>query len=308
MARSTAAKSRIRVIPAAGAVLYRSEGGTLVCAVVHRPRYDDWSLPKGKVDAGESLPSTAVREIEEETGFTAVLDSRIGTTGYPLKENTRKEVTYWSARAGDGVFEPNSEVDELRWLPVEEAGRLVSYPLDRKILTRFAEAPPTESVLMLVRHAKAGSRGEWSGDDSLRPLEKSGRSQAEMLVPMLGAFGVRRLYSAPRVRCEQTLAPLADELGVEVQIEPALTDEAYRDDPETARTRLVELATDGPGVAAVSSQGTAIPGLVGDLAGIAGLDVGKTSTKKAGTWALGFHGGTLVYADYYPSPLPVLIP
>lgn len=302
--KSNGGRTSVRVVPAAGAVLYRMDGGAARCAVVHRPRYDDWSLPKGKVDPGESLPVTAVREIAEETGFSAALESRIGTTAYPLKENTRKEVTYWSALASGGGFEPNSEVDDIRWLPVDEAKELVSYALDRKILTRFAAGRPVDSVLLLVRHAKAGSRSEWSGDDSSRPLDRAGRTQAELLVPMLRAFGVRRLHCAPRVRCEQTLAPLADELGVGVTPEPVLSDEAYLDDPAAARARLLEIAG-GDGVAAVSSQGTAIPGLLGDLAERAGIDVGDTSTKKSGAWGLGFDGGTLVFADYYPSPLPV---
>lgn len=297
--------TRVRIVPAAGAVLYRMDGHSSRCAVVHRPRYDDWSLPKGKVDAGESLPVTAVREIEEETGFASTLEFRIGTTGYPLKEHSRKEVTYWSALAHAGSFAPNAEVDEIRWLPVDEASALVSYPLDRKILARFAAAPRADGLLLLVRHARAGNRSEWSGDDSLRPLDKTGRTQAEMLAPMLRAFGARRLYSAPRVRCEQTLAPLADELGATVRSEPALTDEAYLDDPAAARERLLALVS-GKGVAAVCSQGTAIPGLVDDLAAAAGIEVEDPSTKKAGTWALGFDGETLAYADYYVSPLPVL--
>jgi 8-oxo-dGTP diphosphatase len=273
--------------------------------VVHRPRYDDWSLPKGKVDPGESLPVTAVRELAEETGFIAALEARIGTTAYPLKESTRKEVTYWSALAHGGGFEPNSEVDEIRWLPVDEAKELVSYALDRKILTRFDAARQVDSVLLLVRHAKAGSRSEWSGQDASRPLDKAGRAQAELLAPMLRAFGVRRLHSAPRVRCEQTLSPLSDELGVGISVEPTLSDEAYQEDPSAARERLIELVA-GEGVAAVSSQGTAVPGLVDDLAARAGIEVGSTATKKAGVWGLGFDGGTLVFADYYPSPLPVL--
>lgn len=296
--------SRVRIIPAGGAVLYRMDGLEPRVAVVHRPRYDDWSLPKGKVDPGESLPVTAVREIAEETGFASTLESCIGTTAYPLKQNSRKEVTYWAALARSGRFEPNPEVDEIRWVPVDEAIELVSYALDRKILTRFHTAPRTDSILLLVRHAKAGSRSEWSGDDDLRPLDKSGRTQAELLAPLLRAFGVRRLYSAPRVRCEQTVAPLADELGIGVGIEHDLSDEAFLEDPVTARRRLVRLV-DGRGVAAVCSQGAAIPGIVEGLAADAGIDVGNTSTKKAGTWALGFDGSTLVYADYYASPLPL---
>lgn len=297
-------KSKVRVVPAAGAVLYRMDGDSPLCAVVHRPRYDDWSLPKGKVDAGESLPVTAVREIAEETGVIAVLRSRIGTTAYPLKENTRKEVTYWSALAREGTFEPNSEVDEIRWLPIDRAKELVSYPLDRKILTRFAAAPLADTVLLLVRHAKAGSRSQWSGNDDLRPLDRSGRAQAEMLAPMLRAFGATRLYSAPRVRCEQTLTPLADEIGVDIAVEPSMSDEAYLDDPATAVARLAALAS-GESVGVVSSQGTAIPGLIRALAGPAGVDVGEATTKKAGVWALGFRGTELVYADYYQSPLPL---
>ncbi len=307
MSRSGKGKkgSSTRIVPAAGAVLYRLDGHHPRCAVVHRPRYDDWSLPKGKVDPGESLPVTAVREIAEETGFTATLEHRIGTTAYPLKENSRKEVTYWSALAHGGNFEPNEEVDEIRWLPVPEASELVSYPLDRKILSRFDSAPRADSVLLLVRHARAGSRSEWHGDDSLRPLDRSGRTQAQLLAPMLRAFGVRRLHSATRVRCEQTLAPLAGELGVQVSGEPDLTDEAYLESPAAARERLVGL-TGGHGVAAVCSQGAAIPGLIGDLAAGSGIDLDSTATKKAGSWALGFNGPRLAFADYYPSPLPAV--
>lgn len=298
--------SKIRVVHAAGAVLFRMQDDTPLCAVVHRSRYDDWSLPKGKVDPGESLPTTGVREIAEETGFECTLESLIGTTAYPLKENTRKEVTYWSARALSGQFTPNSEVDDLRWLPVDEAKALVSYSLDRKILTRFAEAPMPDSVLLLVRHAKAGDRREWSGDDTLRPLEKSGRVQAEMLVPMLKSFGVSRLYSAPRVRCEQTLSPLADELGTEISIESALSDEAFLGAPDAAVARLLEISKADGGVAAVCSQGTAIPGLLEHLATISGIQTDGTHTKKAGAWGLGFAGERLLFADYYRSPLPIL--
>jgi len=301
-----ATTAKVRIVHAAGAIVYRMQDGEPRCAVVHRARYDDWSLPKGKVDPGESLPTTAVREIAEETGVTCSLESLIGTTAYPLKENTRKEVTYWSARAHDGEFAPNSEVDRLKWLPVDEAKDLVSYALDRKILTRFADAPMPDSVLLLVRHAKAGSRREWSGDDALRPLDKSGRAQAEMLVPMLRSFGATRLHSAPRVRCEQTLSPLADELGTEISIEPALSDEAFLDSPDAAVSRLVEIARSGDGVAAVSSQGTAIPGMVQRLAAASGIRIDETHTKKAGAWGLGFAGDTLLFADYYRSPLPVL--
>lgn len=304
MARKKHSTSGSATVHAAGAVLTRGEGADLTCAVVHRPRYDDWSLPKGKIDSGESLPVTAVRELREETGYRAQLRRRLGVTAYPLKPGTRKQVTYWAATAHEGEFVPGEEVDELRWLPVEEARQLVSYALDRKILKRFGNGTRTSTVLLLVRHAKAGNRSEWTGDDDLRPLDKNGRVQAEMLAPLIRAFGGEQLFAAPRVRCEQTLAPLADELGARVMIEDALSDEAYLDAPAEAVRRLLQIAEDNAGPV-VCSQGTAIPGIVGDLAGASGLEIADTSTKKGGMWALGLDGQRLVFADYYPSPLPV---
>ena len=301
MSRKKNDRTPTRTVHAAGAVVYRMDGSTPRVAVVHRPRYDDWSLPKGKVDPGESLPVTASRELLEETGFSTVLRRRLGTTSYPLKPHTRKEVTYWSAESLSGAFEPNDEVDELRWLGLDEATALVSYPLDRKILAHFALAAPVSSVLLLVRHAKAGQRSEWKGDDDLRPLDKNGRAQAELLAPMLRAFGALTPHSAPRVRCEQTLAPLADELGATITREDALSDEAWEADPDAARRRLLAIAADSEHPV-VCSQGTAIPGMVSDLAARAGLELAETATKKAGFWALGFDADMLVFADYYPSP------
>ena len=296
--------SDLRLVSAAGAVLHRGSGDRTECAVVHRPRYDDWSLPKGKVDPGESLPVTAVREIVEETGFTATLGRRLGTTGYPLKANTRKEVTYWSAVAGEGDFRPNDEVDELRWLSVGDARDLVSYGLDRKVLDAFADARPYRGEVVLVRHARAGKRSEWKGDDALRPLDKTGRTQAELLAPVLRAFGVTAVHAAPRVRCEQTVTPFADEAGLEVTVEPTFADEAFEGDPEATLRRLVELA-DAPGLVAVCSQGGAIPGVIGDLCSRSRIDPGDTATKKAGMWVLGLEGERAVFADRYPSPMPV---
>ena len=122
-------------ILAAGAVLWRPQDGTGApeIAVIHRPRYDDWSLPKGKVDPGEAHPVTAVREIREETGFHSRLGRRLAVISYPV-EDTVKRVVYWAAGAHAGEFLANEEVDELLWLAPEEAMKRLQYPHDRKVL------------------------------------------------------------------------------------------------------------------------------------------------------------------------------
>ncbi|HEX4249086.1 MAG TPA: NUDIX hydrolase, partial [Pseudonocardia sp.] len=171
-------------VVAAGAVLWRPRAGTdgapggpggaeLEIALVHRPRYDDWSLPKGKLHHGENLLAAAVREVGEETGFASALGARLGETHYHVPQG-EKVVHYWSGRAGAGSFEPNSEVDELRWVNPHSADELLTYEHDHEVLDRFRKLGPPPRMVLLVRHAKAGDRYEWTGDDDLRPLTRKG--------------------------------------------------------------------------------------------------------------------------------------
>ncbi len=147
-----------RTVHAAGAVVWqRGPGDTVEVALIHRPRYDDWSLPKGKVDPGETEPVTAVREIFEETGHRVHLGCRIGAVSYPLDQGTKK-VRYWAARSTGGEFAPNNEVDELLWLPVSQAVKKVKYSHDRKILRRFAKRPTDTQTVLVVRHADRGQQ------------------------------------------------------------------------------------------------------------------------------------------------------
>jgi 8-oxo-dGTP diphosphatase len=106
--------------------------------VVHRPRYDDWSLPKGKLDRGETHEQGAVREVREETGFEAVLGREVARVDYVDNKGRTKTVRYWEMTVTGGSFRPNAEVDELRWVPVTEARRLLSYERDRLVLDAFA--------------------------------------------------------------------------------------------------------------------------------------------------------------------------
>jgi 8-oxo-(d)GTP phosphatase len=282
-------------VRAAGAVLWRGgDGGRPEVALVHRPRYDDWSLPKGKLDGGETAPAAAVREIAEETGYLARLGMRLGDSHYPVPEGA-KVVHYWAAEAVSGGFAPNDEVDELRWVAPEAAEELVTHPRDAELVRRFTGTPAARPVL-LVRHAKAGNRAEWEGDDDLRPLTGKGRRQADRLAALLPLFGPVRAYAAPPVRCPQTIRPAADALGLAITEEPLFGEHHYWDDPDDGMARLRALAAE-PGVPMVCSQGGVIPDLVSQLSGLPDVP-----SRKASTWVLGFAGDRVVSADYYAEP------
>ena len=269
--------------------------------MVHRPRYDDWSLPKGKVDPGESEPVTAVREVEEETGFACELGRRLASVSYPVEQGTKK-VRYWAARALGGEFTPNAEVDELVWLPVSEAMLRLQYPHDRKVLRRFAKLPADTQTVLIVRHGLAGRKSRYKGDDDKRPLDKRGRAQAESLVGQLLAFGATSVYSAPRTRCRQTVEPLAEELGVKIEDEPTLTEEAYADDKRAARHRVLELAKIA-GTPVICTQGKVIPDLIAWWCDRDGVRPDKSRNRKGSTWVLSLSDGKLVAADHIGSPL-----
>ena len=298
---------------AAGAVLWRDRGDGVEVAVVHRPRYDDWSLPKGKLDPDETVAEAAVRELHEETGCRAVLGRHLTTVRYPVAAGP-KTVDYFSAVAVSGTFVPGDEVDELRWLPVEQAADLVSYHTDSGVLSVFAGLPAAAGTLLLVRHAKAGKRDEWTGDDDLRPLSAAGARQAEALRRFVPLFGGDRIFSAPRLRCVQTVQGLADDLGTEIRHELLVSEEDYWRDPARGIVRVLAIVAGG-GTPVVCSQGGVIPDIVTGLAEQAGISLpaqkgGMAPSKKGSVWVLSFspaasNGGPhLVAADYYPSALP----
>jgi len=303
-AKSSPSKPAAKLIPAAGAVLWRSVPGSseYEVAIIHRPRYDDWSLPKGKLDPGETEPVAAVREVLEETGYRSVLGRRLATVRYPVEQDV-KQVRYWTARAFDGEFSATREVDDVAWLQVKDAMAELVYPHDRKVLRRFDKLSVDTHTVLLVRHARAGSKGRYKGDDRNRPLDKYGRAQAEALVGQLMAFGASSLYAADRVRCFQTLEPLAQELGADIHAEPVLTEEAYWADPKPARRRALEIAaTDGTPV--ICTQGKVIPDLLQWWSDRDGVRPDRSRNRKGSTWVLSLLDGQLVAADHIGNALP----
>jgi 8-oxo-dGTP pyrophosphatase MutT (NUDIX family)/phosphohistidine phosphatase SixA len=300
------------IVKAAGAVLWRHSSAGSEIAVVHRPHYDDWSLPKGKLDPGETAPIAAVRELTEETGYDAVLGRFLTTVEYSVN-GAAKTVDYFTAKPVSGEFTPNDEVDELRWLPFAEAQALLTYDSDRDVCSRAQQLPVDTTTVLLVRHAKAGNRSDWAGDDDLRPLSDAGQRQAAALRPLLRTFRPEAVYSAPRLRCVQTVRALASDVGAEVQLDEPLSEQTFAADPEAGLKSLLSIAG-AHDTAVVCSQGGVIPHLLDMLAERDGISLtrkltGEVPSKKGSVWVLSFdthdaEDPRLVAAHYLPSALP----
>ena len=299
---------RVAVVRAAGCAIWRTgSGGPLETVVVHRPKYDDWSLPKGKPEPGEHLIQTAVREVTEESGLEVVVGRRSVRTRYEIElpegGPAPKEVDYWVAQWAGGEFVPNDEVDELRWLPLGVAAARCTREPDRAVLADLGRTDvPRMPTLLMVRHAHAGARHDWSGPDKLRPLDRRGREQARRLAEVLPLFRPTAVYSADRTRCRETVAPLAERLGLDVRPLPELGEEEFAADPEAGLAAIERFLAPrpDPGVTVVCSQGGAIPSVLMSL-GVRWKGVGRRlypPAAKGSVWALGGRRGALL-ADYY---------
>ncbi|MGN6161861.1 MAG: NUDIX hydrolase [Marmoricola sp.] len=218
--------SRGADVVAAGAVITRRGGREVL--LVHRPKYDDWSFPKGKQDPGEHVVATATREIAEETGLKVHLGRPLPPQYYEVSAGRSKVVNYWVARLAEPSekpFVPNSEVDEIRWLPTSAAAQRLSYLDDVEILDAFRTQPKRTRALVILRHATAQKRAAWKAADSERPLSRQGRAEAEVLTSALAAYGISEIHSSPSARCRQTVAPLAEAIGTGVIDHPEISEE-----------------------------------------------------------------------------------
>jgi 8-oxo-dGTP diphosphatase len=282
-----------KVIEAAGGLLWRpSQGGVgIEVALVHRPKYDDWSIPKGKLNSGEHPIVGAVREVLEETGFH-------GTPGRPLeeirylKDGTPKRVRFWAMRVAGGEFVPNDEVDQMMWLPPREAQKHLAPGRDRGVVVGVDLASVSTWPCVMARHGSAGERSTWAGDDRERPLDALGEEQAEALIPLLTAYDIRRVLSADVMRCLETIGPYAGAARLTVESEPLLSETGFASQPENAVERLIELLrTQLPSV--VCSQGKTIPGLVtGACEALASKPPDDVSVRKGGLLIMHLQDGT----------------
>lgn len=267
-------------LSAAGAVVWREREDRLEVLLVHRPRYDDWSWPKGKPEVGEALPVTAVREVAEETGFRVVLAQPVGTVRYSVPGDRMKETRYWAATAPPpGPWArarphahraPHREIDGVVWVDSKEAWHKLSYRHDRDPLARLIDQWQHGRLdtwtVAVVRHARARKRAAWQGGEDTRPLTGLGLRQAQALTPLLSAFGISELVTSPWERCAATLRPYEMSAGIAAEPRWEITEEAHRDDAKPVR-QLVdrELSSRGAPVA-ICTHRRVLPTVVAELA------------------------------------------
>jgi 8-oxo-(d)GTP phosphatase len=215
-------------VRAAGAVVLRRDRVLLV----HRPAYDDWSFPKGKLDRGEPPPAAAVREVEEETGVRVRLGVPLARQSYPNGRST-KVVDYWVGRVLGGHdvsgYVVNAEIDEVEWVPVDKAEKRLSYQRDRATLHEALITGKKTRALVVLRHGKSRSRKGWRKDDRKRPLLVAGVKQSRAAVPLLAAYGVTRIVTSSSTRCAETVTPYAEATGWPVVRTDALSEEDATD-------------------------------------------------------------------------------
>ena len=235
---------------AAGGIVWRKRklsAGTeprVDLLLIHRPRYDDWTFPKGKTDPGETLQAAATREIGEETGARVRLGHPLGELSYPVAGGL-KSVSYWSARlVGDSQpFLPNKEVDEVRWVGVGEARKLLTYEHDAVLLSSFVELLDRRAhrtrTLVVLRHGKAAPRSQ-DVDDLERPLTSVGASQATMISSVLAAYAVGRVVSSPALRCAQTVEPYAHSISTFIEIDDRLSEDTSARQVERSVSALLD--------------------------------------------------------------------
>lgn len=307
--------SRRPPVLAAGALVWRLKNDKLQVLVVHRPRYDDWSFPKGKAEPGESMVLTAIREVAEETGRQIVLGRYLGKARRRLVSGRKKRTLYWAAQVlpeagpGEGLraaVKPASkrEIDKVRWWKAEKAARKLTHADDKRLLARLVDWYESGQLqvrsLVLVRHAKAVSRATWGygiNSEITRPLVMGrGQAQARDVAALLSAYGVGELVSSPWKRCVDTLAPYAHGCGLDLRSDEAFTEVSALMAPELMQASFRDLlergsALDGPPEPeAVGPQGRASAPegrLEPEAVGPQGREPGLALVGRAGPGAAG---------------------
>jgi 8-oxo-dGTP pyrophosphatase MutT (NUDIX family)/phosphohistidine phosphatase SixA len=283
---------------AAGAVCWRIVGGKVRILLVHRTQHRDISLPKGKVDPGELLPQTAVREIAEETGLTVGLGAPLGEVRYKLPSGRNKIVYYWSAEVDAHAletarFRPNDEIASLEWVSLQKARSRLTYPHDIDILDAFAdrwEAGRARTfAIIVVRHGKAVPAEAWDGPDSTRPLLLRGTAQATDIAASVAAFLPDKIYTSTAARCVATIAPLATLTGIKPKEIAGLSQDAFESDEATIAEVLAKRMKSKKTVV-LCSHGPVIPEIIREIAGLTntpyGSDVASLGALSTGEYSV----------------------
>ncbi|TPW75524.1 NUDIX hydrolase [Schumannella soli] len=263
---------------AAGAVVWREKNGEPRVLVVHRTQQKDVSLPKGKLDPGETLPETAVREIAEETGLLVGLGAPVGVVEYPLPNGRPKIVHYWLAEVGDdaiaaSTFQANDEIAELDWVSIDKARTVLDYEHDIELVDRFAElwrqGRARSYAVIALRHGKAVSPSEWGGPDATRPLQERGAAQAMSVAQGIAAYRPRKLITSTAVRCVATIEPTARLTGRAVAQTDEISQDAYADGTDDVAA-VVQRRLDKRKTAVLCSHGPVLPEILAEIGRRAG--------------------------------------
>ena len=259
---------------AAGAVCWRIVGGKVRILLVNRTQHKDTSLPKGKVEPGELLPQTAVREIAEETGLTVGLGAPLGEVRYKIPSGRNKIVYYWSAEVDAHAletarFRPNDEIASLEWVSISKARNRLTYPHDVDIVNAFSErwkaGRARTFAIIVVRHGKAVPAEAWDGPDATRPLLLRGTAQATEIAPGIAAYLPEKILTSTAARCVATVAPLATLTGIKPKPVAGLSQDAYESD-EAAIAQILAKRMKSKKSAVLCSHGPVIPELIRELA------------------------------------------
>jgi 8-oxo-dGTP diphosphatase len=281
---------------AAGSVVVDVDGDEPRFLIVHRPRYKDWSLPKGKLNRGEPFLDAAIRETREETGILGKRARPVGTVGYLTKAGNPKVVKWWLTVPKKGKFKKNSEVDQVMWATFDEANATLQYSNDKTVLDRANDMVWERSAgsVHLVRHATAGTRDRSDPEDDNRSIDDRGIRQRRAIRNTLLGFPVTRIGSSQFNRCVQTVQEISDTTGIPVEREMGLADGAHKD-------RLVALIHELQQEAAVlCTHGDIIASLVGRLFAEGVAMEGPMEWEKGSMWHLRTIEGRVVSGSYVP--------
>ncbi len=288
-----------RVVKAAGGLVFKETSkGKLRVLVAHRPNYDDWGLPKGKADKGETPEETAVREVLEETGYHCRIVAPLDVTRYRINGGI-KEVQWYAMRPlpDSPGFKKNNEIDEIRWLSRKQAKALVDYDLDKGLISDPTLRKLSRTgTIHLLRHAAAGNRNKWTGVDAVRPITKKGKRQAAALADQLSNRGIEVIYTSPYLRCVQTVEPLAEAIGAKVRTHDALAEGPDVDAAYNLVDRLVGHN------AVLCTHGDVIPAVINRMMWL-GLTLDSSfDCPKGSTWEIDLVGGRFDYGRYVAPP------
>lgn len=270
-------------IYAAGAVCWRLVDDKVRVLVIHRSRHNDVSLPKGKVDPGETLPQTAVREIREETGLDVALGTPLGITRYTMPSGLDKVVHYWAAEVTEEAvlassFLPNEEVSALEWVSLKKARSCLSYEHDVEIVDNFAalvdQGVLSTFAIIVLRHAKAVTPGSWDGDDASRTLTERGKKQADEVARTVAAWAPKKIISSTAKRCRSTVKPLAKALDLSVEKTDDISQDAYEGGEAHVRDVIGKRVRKRK-TAVLCSHGPLIPELIREVAFATGTPTGS---------------------------------